>query len=202
MNRASLAATATAILLGFPLTAAMAQNDTAGGSGPSVRSTIPEQAPLKPGARAAASKLDRDDRKFIIKTAEEGLYEVEMAKLAERKSNNDAIKRFASMLIGDHSQANAELQRIAADNGVPLSSALSKNKRRALEKMAKLEGDKFDREFAHEAGLEHHEHDIKEFEKASKKVKLAELKAWIDKTLPTLHAHLAAAAKLPQNANR
>ena len=43
---------------------------------------------------------------------------------------------------------------------------------------------------------------VKAFEKASKNVKLAELKAWVDKTLPTLQAHLAAAAKPPQNANR
>jgi putative membrane protein len=37
------------------------------------------------------------------------------------------------------------------------------------------------------------------FEKASKDVKDAELKAFVDKTLPTLREHLAMAEKLPQS---
>jgi putative membrane protein len=68
--------------------------------------------------------------------------------------------------------------------------------------MAKLDGEKFDRKFAHEVGMDGHSEDVEAFEKASRNVKLAQLKAWVDKTLPTLRAQLAAAAKLPQNANR
>jgi putative membrane protein len=37
------------------------------------------------------------------------------------------------------------------------------------------------------------------FQKASKDVKDAELKAFVDKTLPVLRDHLAAAEKLPQS---
>ena len=49
-----------------------------------------------------------------------------------------------------------------------------------------------------EVGIKAHEKDIKLFEKASKDVKDAELKAFVDKTLPQLREHLAAAQKLPQ----
>lgn len=202
MKRTPLAAAATALLLGLSLGGVMAQNDTAGGTGPSVHTTVPEQAPVSASARAAARKLDRGDRKFMEETAEDGLFEVEIAKLAERNTSSDAVKRLASMMVGDHTQANAELQKIAAENGVALPTSLSKSKRRELDKMAKLDGEKFDRKFAHEVGMEDHTKDVKAFEKASKDVKLAELKFWVDKTLPTLRAHLAAAAKLPQNANR
>lgn len=202
MTRTPLTAMAMALLLGLALNGAMAQNDTAGGTGPSVRTTVPERAPVSASAQAASRKLDGGDRKFMETTAKDGLYELETAKLAEGKASTDAVKRFASMMVGDHTQANAELQKIAADNGVPLPTALGKSKRRELEKMAKLDGEKFDRKFAHEVGMEDHSRDVKAFEKASKNVKSAELKAWVDKTLPTLQAHLAAAAKLPQNANR
>jgi putative membrane protein len=202
MTRTPLTTAATALLLGVVLNGAMAQNDTAAGSGPSVRTTVPERAPLSASAQAAASKLNRSDREFMEKAAKAGLYEVEIAKLAEGKASSDAVKRFASMMVGDQTQANAQLQKIAADNGVSLPTSLGKSKRRELDTMAKLDGEKFDRKFAHEVGMDGHSEDVEAFEKASRNVKLAQLKAWVDKTLPTLRAQLAAAAKLPQNANR
>ena len=56
----------------------------------------------------------------------------------------------------------------------------------------------FDRDFVRNVGIKAHEKDIKTFQKASKDVKDADLKAFIDKTLPVLQQHLAAAEKLPQ----
>jgi putative membrane protein len=46
----------------------------------------------------------------------------------------------------------------------------------------------------------HHEEDIKLFESASKTLQDSELKAFIDKTLPTLKEHLAAAKGLESGA--
>jgi putative membrane protein len=50
-----------------------------------------------------------------------------------------------------------------------------------------------------EVGIKAHEKDIKLFQKASKDAKDADLKAFVDKTLPVLREHLAAAQKLPQS---
>lgn len=74
-----------------------------------------------------------------------------------------------------------------------------RGKRREIEKMGKMDGSKFDKAFAHEVGIEDHLKGIKIFEKGSRKAKDAELRAWIEKTLPTFRTHLAAASRLPQN---
>ena len=71
--------------------------------------------------------------------------------------------------------------------------------RRDIEKLGKKNGDEFDRDFVRNVGIKDHEKDIKTFEHASKDVKDADLKAFVDKTLPTLREHLAMAEKLPQS---
>lgn len=199
-----------ALVLGLSLGVAVAQTGTPGGSGPSVNTTTPRVEPAAQpgtGTRNAPSekssvKVDRGDRKFIVSAAENGLFEVEAAKLAASKATDPGVKSFASMLVDHHSKANSELSQLANAKGVELPVAPPRGKRRDLEKLAKLTGDKFDREFAKEVGVDEHRKDIKLFEKASKDAKDPELKAWIDKTLPTLREHLAAAAKLPPNARR
>ena len=75
---------------------------------------------------------------------------------------------------------------------------MSRRMARGGEKLAQRKGKDFDERFVHEVGIKDHEKDIKMFEKGSGSVKDAQLKAWIDKTLPHLREHLAMAQKLPQ----
>ena len=83
--------------------------------------------------------------------------------------------------------------KIANARGVELPAAPPRALRRDIEKLGKRNGAEFDREYVREVGIKAHEKDIKLFQKASKDVKDAELKAFVDKTLPTLQEHLAAA---------
>jgi putative membrane protein len=198
---------AAAIAVAMSLGGAIAQTATPGGSGPSVNTTTPAAPAVQPGTGTRnaptndkTTKLDRGDRKFIEKAAGDGMFEVEVAKLATTKASSPELKSFASMMVDDHTKANSELAQLANAKGIELPVAPPHGKRRDLEKMGKLSGDKFDREFAKEVGIDDHKKDIKMFEKASKSAKDPDVKAFIDKTLPTLRAHLAAAAKLPQNA--
>jgi putative membrane protein len=201
---------AAAITLGLSLGFASAQTSTPGGSKPGVNTTTPA-APTSPAVQAGTgtrnapsnsktSALDRSDRKFIVDAAGDGMFEVEIAKLATTKATSPEVKSFASTMVEDHTKANGELAQLANAKGVELPAAPPRGKRRDIEKMGKLSGEKFDREFAHEVGMDDHKKNISKFEKASKNAKDPELKAWVDKTLPTLRAHLDAAAKLPQNA--
>jgi putative membrane protein len=142
-------------------------------------------------------KLARADRKFIQDAAESGMFEVEIAQLASSKASNPDVKSFATTLVNDHTKANNELVQLANSKKVELPAAPPRGKRKDIEKLAKLSGNDFDQRFMREVGINDHEKDIKKFEKASEKVKDADLKAWVDKTLPKLREHLAMAQKLP-----
>jgi putative membrane protein len=144
-------------------------------------------------------KIARSDRKFIEKAAEGGMFEVQAAQLAASKATDPEVKNFASKLVDDHTQANNELVQIANAKKVELPAAPPRGKRREVEKLGKLSGSQFDQQFVREVGIKDHEKDIKDFEKASEKVKDADLKAWVQKTLPHLREHLALAQKLPES---
>jgi len=153
------------------------------------------------GTRNSESKKDdklaRADRKFVEDAAEGGMMEVQAGQLAASKASDPNVKSFADTLVKDHSNANNELVQLANSKKVELPAAPSRSERKDIEKLGKLSGKDFDKQFV-SMGVKDHEKDIKKFEKASGKVKDPELKAWIDKTLPTLRQHLAQAQKLQQ----
>ena len=147
----------------------------------------------------AKSKIARGDRKFIEEAANSGMFEVQVGQLAASKASDANVKSFASMLVDQHTAANNELVKIANARGVELPAAPKHSMRRDIEKLGKKSGDEFDRDFVREVGIKDHKKDIKQFEKASKDVKDPDLKAFVDKSLPMLREHLAAAEKLPQS---
>lgn len=192
-----------AVALTVISTMAVAQTSTPSSSGTSM--TGGQAAPAAQagtGTRNAETRKDdqlaRGDRKFMQKAAEGGMYEVQIAQLAASKATDANVKSFADTLVKDHQAANNELVQMANAKKVELPAAPPRAMRRDIEKLAKLKGKDFDERFVREVGLKDHEKDIKMFEKGSGSVKDAQLKAWIDKTLPHLKEHLAMAQKLPQ----
>ena len=137
-------------------------------------------------------------RKFMEKAAEGGMMEVQAGQLASTKATDPEVKKFAEMLVKDHTAANDELIKMANGKHVELPPGPSHGERKDIEKMGKQGGAAFDKEFM-SMGVKDHRKDVKDFEKASGKVKDLELKAWIDKTLPRLREHLAMAEKLQQS---
>jgi putative membrane protein len=197
------------LVLSLALTCGLAVAQTTGsgttaGTPPSTGSSVTggQSAPaVQPGTGTRKSdtrkteKLARGDRKFIQEAAEGGMFEVQAGQLAANKAADDGVKTFANKLVEDHSAANNELVQLANSKGLELPAAPGRGKRRDLEKLGKESGAKFDRMFVKDA-VKDHQKDIKQFEKESGKVKDADLKAWIDKTLPHLREHLAMAQKL------
>jgi putative membrane protein len=175
-------------------------------SGPTTGATSAGQtAPMaQPGTgtrNTPKAKLARSDRKFIENAAKGGLFEVQVAKLAESKASDPAVKDFAKMLVDQHTNANNELTQLANSKGVELPAAPGFMQRHSENSLAKRSGADFDKHFVSEVGIKDHQKDIKDFEKAAKDVKDPDLKAFIEKTLPTLREHLAQAQKLPEAGN-
>jgi putative membrane protein len=190
-------------LLGLALScgATQAQTPGAGTSMTGGQSAPAVQAGT--GTRNTPTKKDdavtRGDRKFIEAVANSGMFEVQVSQLAASKATDGNVKSFAAMLVDHHTAANNELVKIANARGVELPAAPKRSLRRDIEKLGRKDGAEFDREFVRDVGIKAHENDIKLFEKAGKDVKDAELRAFVDKTLPVLREHLAAAQKLPQS---
>ncbi len=69
---------------------------------------------------AKSSSLTVKDKTFMKKAARGGMMEVAMGKLAEQKGQSDDVKSFGKRMVADHSKANDELKKIAAQKNVKL----------------------------------------------------------------------------------
>lgn len=141
-------------------------------------------------------KLSKKDEAFIKKAATGGMFEVEAARLAAEKASDPQLKTFAEKLRDHHQQANDELKQIASARGVSMPTQLQSKDKAMLDKLNKASGDKFDKEFISMVGLRDHKQDIRDFENARNETSDPDLKAWIEKTLPTLRTHLAEAQQI------
>jgi putative membrane protein len=138
------------------------------------------------------------DQDFITKAATGGLAEVELARMAVDQASNAEIRKFAQRLADDHSKANKELQKLAADKNVTLPKQIDKKHQTEAARLAKLRGAEFDRAFIADQ-VKGHKHEVAMFEHIAKNGKDKDVKAWAEKTLPTLKEHLKLAQELSGN---
>src|SRR3977135_3730035 len=81
---------------------------------------------LDPGTRESApgvpipGQTNVPDRLFTTLAAQGGMAEVDLGKLAQQKSRNDAVAAFSKRMIEDHSKANGQLTQLAKQAGLPL----------------------------------------------------------------------------------
>jgi len=130
-----------------------------------------------------------DDAKFVVEAANGGMSEVEFGKLAQQKATNAKVKEFAEMMVMDHTKANEELKALAKAKNVTLPDSLNADSKKMWEDLSKKSGADFDKAYVNMM-VDDHKKDVGEFEDASKNLKDADLKAFVDKTLPVLKGHL------------
>jgi len=98
------------------------------------------------------------------------------------------VKAFAKQMVTDHSKANEELKTLASSKNITLPSAPNEEKQKAAADLGGKSGSDFDKAYISQMKKDH-DKTVKLFEDAQKEVKDAELKAFIDKTLPVIKAH-------------
>ncbi|MES2980151.1 MAG: DUF4142 domain-containing protein [Pseudomonadota bacterium] len=149
------------------------------------------------GTAGAAGTVAAADKAFINKAAGSGLFEVEVSKLAADKASSPDVKRYASMLVDEHTKANSELTSLASSKGVTPPTSMPADKRRIVDRLSRQTGSAFDKEYMQSVGIKAHQEDVKLFQNASRSAKDAEVKSFAAKTLPSLQQHLAEAQKMP-----
>ena len=130
-----------------------------------------------------------DDSKFAVKAADGGMMEVELSKLALTKSQSPEVKKFAQMIVTDHTTANEELKKLAGTKNISVPAAISTDKQEKLNDFMKKTGNDFDKEYTSYM-VSNHKDDISLFKKQAEKGKDAEVKAWAAGKLSTLEQHL------------
>ncbi len=146
-------------------------------------------------SRADDSKLTSKDKSFITDASEAGATEIKESEMANKTSSNAEVKSLADMMIADHQKAGAELEKIAASKGGEVSKSPGVKQEAGIVLLKTKSGASFDKAFAEDMVSDHKEA-VELFTKASADLDDPELKAFAEKTLPTLKHHLEMAEKL------
>jgi len=136
------------------------------------------------------SQMKSPDQAFVLKAAKGGMAEVAMGNIAKQNGKSDAVKQFGDKMVTDHSQANDQLKQLAQQKGITLPSGPSAKDKRTSKMLQSKQGADFDKAYIDDM-VKDHETDVAEFREEAQNGKDPEVKAWAQKTLPTLEQHLA-----------
>jgi len=188
-----------------PTSAVTSPNTAPATQGSDNAATAPAKGTAAPGTPASAAPKSTDnkpahaDSSFMDDAAHAGHYEVEAAKMALQKGQSDAVKSFAQRMVDDHTAAAQQLESLASAKNHKLPDGPSMVQKGKLKLLSTHDGVKFDQNYIDSLGPKAHRDTIKLFEKASTNAKDPDVKAFADKTLPTLREHLAMAEKIDRD---
>ena len=154
------------------------------------------QASARQLAAQQVSRTAVSDSSFLQMAGSLGLLQVKLGKLAEEKGTSPAVRDFGKRMVADYSKANEEIAAAAKGSAYPAPVILRQHAQ-LYERFVRMGKGSFDKKYM-AAMVADHKKDIAKFKKASKTAKDADLKAWVDKTLPTLEKHLEQAKATAQ----
>jgi putative membrane protein len=145
---------------------------------------------------SAAFGAEKPSQVFLKKAIEGNYAEIQMGQLAQQNGQSEGVKNFGKMLADDHSAANEKAMDAAQSMGVTPPDGPNAKQKAEYNKMSKMSGARFDRDFeAHM--IADHQKDIAEYKREAKQADAAGqyAKGQID----VLQKHLETARSLRSN---
>lgn len=144
------------------------------------------------GSPVALTTAEKD---FLSNAARGGMLEVQLGNLAAQNASSDDVKQFGQRMATDHSQLGQRLQQLASNLGASLPQDLKPEQQNLANRLEKLSGKAFDREYMREM-VKDHARDVSEFERAASQATNSDIKQFASEALPTLREHLNQAREI------
>lgn len=140
--------------------------------------------------------LNETDEAFVEKAALYNNTEIAFGELASTKASDSLLRAFALDMVQAHTTARNELKGIADSfNGIDWPDELDQNHKSIRNQLDSLEGYSFDSLYIH-TQVTDHEMAMTAFETAATASTEVRVKAYADKHLPHIEAHLQSADSL------
>ncbi|MCJ2073397.1 DUF4142 domain-containing protein [Methylobacterium sp. J-030] len=140
-------------------------------------------------ATAQAANVSDEDKAFVAKVSQGGMYEVELGKLAEEKGARQDIKDQGNTEVHDHGLVGDKLKSIATGAGLPFPDTLNTEFQGRLDRMKGLSGAAFDSAYVKDMKAIH-DADGAAFAKEAKSGTDPDLKAFAAETHRIVQRHL------------
>ena len=145
------------------------------------------------GAGVVFAKDDDKARHFLRDALQGDNSEVMLGKMAAERGDSPALKRYGQMLFDDHSMHRDQVLKAGSGMGLPDDRQPMEVAAKERDKLERLHGRDFDKEFA-KYMVKDHRKDIADYEKATRLP--GDVGRMAREPLPTLHKHLNEAQRL------
>lgn len=147
----------------------------------------------------AAAMPPVDDETFYTKALAGGVAEIRAGEAAQKKSQHKGIVEFGQTLVKDHTEAN---QKLAGASGKPATPPMDPMHQEAMDRLAGMEGDAFDRAWLEQMDKDH-AMSIALFENAANSAQTSQQAKDVAKaTLPVLRQHAETVRRLREEVGR
>lgn len=148
------------------------------------------------GATQARAAGASDAATFLQKAAQANAAEIKTSQTAQTRAVSPAVKAFADRMVDEHTANEHALEALAKKRNVAVSAGPDPDRLIRIGTLQKLNGPAFDRAYM-KTMIEDHAASIVLFEDASHAIDDAEVRQFVDATLPVLREHAEAAKALP-----
>lgn len=137
----------------------------------------------------------KKNAEFIVEAANSGMFEVEAAKVAQKKATDKEVKDFAKMMEKDHKMLNDSIKAFATKNNLVLPDSVGEDMKDKIKSLQEKKGKEFDQEYM-DMMVETHQKDVEKFQDKLNGTTNPELKSAINSALPVLQKHFQEAQKI------
>jgi putative membrane protein len=137
---------------------------------------------------AAGASLSHKDEQYMTKTAHGLVSEVAMGQMAQKSAADERVKQFGKRMVDDHGKDLESLKQLAGQKNVTLPDAMDHGQKKEYDKLSKLSGKEFDKEYVKYEAKDHKE-DVEDQGKEMKSTSDADLKKFSTAALDTVSKH-------------
>jgi len=144
---------------------------------------------------SAQNQADNGDTHFARAAASGNLAEIQLGKLAADHASSDVVKAFASRMVVQHTAAADQLKIAAQKDDIALPGNLSSHDQQIYDRLVRLHGTAFDREYAKRM-VDDHEKDLADFQSEAGSGQNNEMKAFAANSISMIQEHLNQAREM------
>jgi putative membrane protein len=161
--------------------------ETKGAATPAEQAATPA---ANPSATVPTPSNEAAAPDFVTKLAASDMFEVEAARLAEKRSANPEVKKFAALMIKDHTKSSKELKNAISASGQAIAppTALPSDKQDALNDLAKADAKDFDLRYM-DGQVDAHQAALNVLQRYAQDGDVAQIKTFAASTAPIVQQH-------------
>lgn len=145
-------------------------------------------------AGRADSGVSRGDRDFVSDVAKMNMAEMELSRSALSHAADANTKKFAQMMVDDHTAAGDKLKAFAAQNNIEVPAQVDESHRDDAQKLNEKKGLEFDKDYADKM-VDGHQDFVNKLESRIDKDTLSKWKSEHDRPAGDTKAHTEAEVK-------